>query len=181
MPEEKNSIDASIEALDAYIEKNKDEGRRIFSYLRMFSITILMVILMLYILPLYMTAAIPDSALASAKIPDVVLYGLFAIFVVVFGVVMAIYRFHLNEISRTEHYKIGFMRIRVAANNFDKEGFNSEVRLSLTADAFSYQPSSVFSGKEKKVESPLPGHPTSDLSAVLLNKLLDGLEVKKKQ
>jgi len=121
-----------------------------------------------------------DSKLGAAKIPDVVLYGLFAIFVVVFGVLMAVYRFHLNEIARSEHYKMGFMRIRVAANNYEKGGYNSEVRESLTTNAFSYQASSVFSNKDKKVDSPLPGHPTSDLTAVILNKLLDGMEIKKK-
>ncbi|MAY43231.1 MULTISPECIES: hypothetical protein [unclassified Neptuniibacter] len=102
-----------------------------------------------------------------------VLYVFVVLFVVVFGVMMAIYRFHLNEISRSEQLKVGFMRIRIAANNHDKEGFLSEVRGALTNDAFTYQ-----TGKEKKVESPLPGHPSSDISALLVNKLIDSIDLK---
>lgn len=181
MTDQRSSIDASIDVIEDYIKRSRDDSRRIFSYLKAFSFFALMVILMLYIFPSYFSAVASESELANVKIPDIVLYGLFAIFIVVFGVSMAVYRFHLNEIARSEHFRVGFMRIKVAANNADNEGFGSEVRQSLTADAFAYQPSSVLPAKGKKVDSPLPGYPTSDLSAIVLNKLLDGIEVKKKQ
>ncbi|MGB0834109.1 MAG: hypothetical protein ACPGR2_06300 [Psychrobium sp.] len=181
MTEVRNSIDTSIETIEAYVTKNQEEGHKVFSYLWKFSSVVLTIILTLYIFPLYFSSISPDSAIVNAKIPDTVLYGLFAIFVIVFGVMMAVYRFHLNEIARAEHYKMGFMRIRVAANNHEKDGFKTEVRESLTVGAFAYQPPSVLSSnKEKKVESPLPGHPTSDLSAIVLNKFLEGMEIKKK-
>jgi len=96
-----------------------------------------------------------------------------ALFTVVFGVLMAIYRFHLSEISRSEQYRFGLHRIRIAANNFDTTGFKDEVRTSLTESAFDF-----FSGKEKKVESPLPGHPASDLASIFANKLMEGIDVK---
>ncbi|CAA0099763.1 Uncharacterised protein [Halioglobus japonicus] len=102
-----------------------------------------------------------------------VLYVFVVLFVVVFGVMMAIYRFHLNEISRSEQLKVGFMRIRIAANNHDNQGFSTEVRMALTDNAFTLQ-----TGKEKKVESPLPGHPSSDLGALLVNKLLESVDFK---
>jgi hypothetical protein len=102
-----------------------------------------------------------------------VLYVFVVVFIVVFGVMMAIYRFHLNEISRSEQLKVGFMRIRIAANNFENKGFSTEVRMALTDNAFTFQ-----TGKEKKVESPLPGHPSSDLGALLVNKLLDSVDFK---
>ncbi|MCD1597027.1 hypothetical protein [Rheinheimera aquimaris] len=102
-----------------------------------------------------------------------VLYVFVVLFVVVFGVMMAVYRFHLNEISRSEQLKVGFMRIRIAANNHDNQGFSTEVRMALTDNAFTFQ-----TGKEKKVESPLPGHPSSDLGALLVNKLLESVDFK---
>lgn len=102
-----------------------------------------------------------------------ILYVFAALFSVVFGVLMAIYRFHLSEISRSEQYRLGLHRIRIAANNHDKEGFNSEVRISLTQGAFDFN-----SGKEKKVESPLPGHPASDIGSLLTNKFLETIDIK---
>lgn len=102
-----------------------------------------------------------------------ILYILVALFVVIFGVMMAIYRFHLSEISRSEQYRFGLLRIRISANNFEKEGFKSEVRESLTKDAFNFS-----TGRGKNIDSPLPGHPTSDLGALLTNKLIDAIDVK---
>ena len=125
-----------------------------------------------------MAAAFPY--LSISKQPESYLYAIVGVFIVVFGVLMAVYRFHLNEIAKAEHNKIGFMRIRVAANKYKREGFHTEVRQSLTDRAFDYTSSTLLGGKGKKVESPLPGHPTSDISAMVLNKLLEGLEVRKK-
>jgi hypothetical protein len=181
MSEEVNSIDVSISALENYVVKNQESAKRLLSYLMVFSVSILMLISMFYIFPSAFFKATETAAKAEiTKIPESIMFGVFAIYVVVFGVLMAVYRFHLNEVARSEHYKMGFMRIRVAANNFSDQGFNSEVRESLTKDAFVYNPSTVFSSKDKKIDSPLPGHPSSDLTAIVLNKLLDGIDVKKK-
>jgi len=105
-----------------------------------------------------------------------VIYVFVGVFIVVFGVLMAIYRFHLTEISRAQQQKLGLQRIRIAANNNDKDGFGSEVRESLTYGAFDYT-----TGKEKKMESPLPGHPTSDFATLFMNKVLDNINIDFKQ
>ena len=168
MPEEQaGTIDSAINTLEQYIEDNQRAGRRLMMYLVAFSSFLLLVGISPY--------------LTRSEQPAAYIYALSGLFVVVFGVLMAVYRFHLNEVACAAHYKIGFMRIRVAANNHDKEGFLTEVRQTLTDKAFDFSPSSVIGGKGKQVESPLPGHPSSDLAAMLLNKLLEGVEVKKKQ
>ena len=95
----------------------------------------------------------------------------------VFGVLMAIYRFHLNEIAKTEKYRMGFMRIRVAAYNSENKGFDTEVRTSLTDGAFDYDQGT----KGKKISNPMPGNPTSDISTVLINKFVEGFDVKPKK
>lgn len=111
---------------------------------------------------------------AISFFPDYkILYICFGLFVIIFGVLMSVYRFHLTEISRNEQYKLGLLRIRIAANNSNTEGFDSEVRTSLTQGAFEFS-----SGKEKNIESPLPGHPTSDFSTLFINKILDSMNVK---
>ncbi len=104
-------------------------------------------------------------------------YIVLALSVLVFGVFMSIYRFHLNEIAKAEHYKLGFLRIRIAANNTSK-GFSSEVRQALTQTAFDYARQPIGMGASKKIESPLPGYPSSDLAALILNKVFDQIEVK---
>ena len=113
-----------------------------------------------------------DTAAFQVK-PINIIYIFLALFILIFGVLMAIYRFHLSEISKAQHYKFGLLRIRIAANNHGDEGFGSEVRGALTLGAFAPPIE-----KGKKIENPLPGHPGSDATSLLLNKLLDNFEIK---
>lgn len=112
---------------------------------------------------------------------DAFIYLLFGTFITVFGVLMATYRFHLGEISRINHAQLGFMRIRVAARN-SKPAFQTEVRKALTENAFTSLEGSGPSllSKGKKIENPLPGHPASDLSTQVLNKIVEQLEISLK-
>lgn len=95
--------------------------------------------------------------------------------VVAFGVLMALHRFHLNEISKYEHYKLAFVRLSIAT------GYESQatdlIISSLITDAFSLSSGST---KSSPVQSPLPGHLGSDLSAILLGRLLDNAKGSQK-
>ena len=104
-----------------------------------------------------------------------ILFTLVGLFLTVFGILIAIHRFHLLEISRTQKQLLGLKRIRIAGNNYDLQGFRSEVRESLTKDAFDDP-----SVKEKKVQSPLPGHPTSDFATTFANKILENVSIEYK-
>jgi hypothetical protein len=66
------------------------------------------------------------------------------------------------------------LRIRIAASNYDREGFKSEVRAALTQTAFSVasQSKSFFQTKGR-IENPLPDHPSSDRTTSILNKVLE--------
>ncbi len=105
---------------------------------------------------------------------------LYALLILVFGVFTSLYRFHLKEIAKYQHYLLGFMRIRIAANN-SENGFNTEVRQSLTNEAFSYDTKTPLIGKDKKIENPLPGHPSADIGTLILNKLIDSMEIVTKK
>jgi len=99
--------------------------------------------------------------------------------VVAFGVLMALHRYHLTEISKYEHYKLAFARLNIA-QSFN-ESATEHVISSLTIDAFNFK-----GGSGGSVQSPIPGHPGSDLSALLVSKLLDNARAnnsanKKKQ
>ncbi|MDQ1164880.1 hypothetical protein [Flavobacterium sp. SORGH_AS_0622] len=107
-------------------------------------------------------------------------YIIYGIFILIFSIVTSFYRFHQKEISKHEHYLIGFHRIRIAANN-SKNKFETEVRTELTRDAFSYETHKAIFSKEKKIESPIPGHPTSDISVMLINKIFEAIEIKAKK
>jgi hypothetical protein len=102
-------------------------------------------------------------------------YLIFGLFLLTFGIIVSLYRFHITEISRNEQIKLGFWRISIAARN-TSAGFQTEVRQSLTKDAFVFN-RKVQGGKNKEVESPIPGHPTSDFAAVMLNKILENMEI----
>lgn len=124
-------------------------------------------------------AAEPEKSLGNSSFNE---YGIYLFGIVIISILIALYRVHLKEISKAEQNLIAFYRIRIAANNIKKEGFGSEVRAALTEGAFyqnSESNSSLF-GSGKKVESPIPGHPTSDLLTSVLNKILENVEIKPK-
>ena len=104
-------------------------------------------------------------------------YILYGIFIILFSVLTSFYRFFLKEITKQEHYLIGFHRIRIAGNNSTTK-YDDEVKIALTNNAFNYG-NSTSNSKEKNFESPIPGHPTSDITTTLLNKIMDKLEFKK--
>lgn len=164
-----STIDDSIRILGIQIEEHRTAAFRVLSIFVMF----LLVIVVIFIFP---TRLFLEASRVPAQVPYIFAAIFVVVFVVVFGVLMSIYRFHLIEISKAEHNRLGFMRIRVAANNADKDGFQSEVREALTQNAFEYS-----TGKDKKVESPLPGHLTSDISTALINKLMSNIDVKLKK
>ncbi len=125
--------------------------------------------------------AAANQALKDYKVPSLIpqemMLSLVALFVIILSISTALYRFHQKEMTKNEHYKLGFLRIRIAANNNDKDGFGSEVRASLTSGAFTFHSEGLFDKKGKKLESPIPGHPTSELATVIVNKLLEQVEV----
>ena len=109
-------------------------------------------------------------------------YILYALLILVFGVFTSFYRFHLKEIAKYEHFHVGLMRIKIAAHNSEKK-YETEVRQALTNDAFSYDTKATLINKEKRVESPVSGHLSSDIGTAIINKVLDSIEVitKKKE
>ncbi len=109
----------------------------------------------------------------SPPVPESMLYILYGIFILIFGVVTSFYRFHLKEISKYEHHLLGFNRIRIAGNN-SITGYDDYVKYFLSKDAFS----SDSKSSNDKFDSPLPGHPSSDISATIVNKLIEKLDIK---
>ena len=91
---------------------------------------------------------------------------------------MSVYRFQLNEVAKAEHNKIGFLRIRIAAHNASA-GYQTEVRQSLTEQAF--LAGANTGSKAKLVESALPGHPTADITAAVLDKVLQRFDLVEKK
>lgn len=191
-----NSIDAAISSVDEQINQHQTYAQKIFRYVIIFGLLILAAGSFVYLLQYYggrnmlyeirrtMEMGKLDSgglamaittALQELKTDATILFAFLGVFIVVFGVLMAIYRFHLSEISRAHQYRFGLLRIRIAANNFQEQGFGTEVRQALTQNAFLFS-----TGKEKKLDSPLPGHPASDLGSLFINKFMESLEVKLK-
>ena len=119
-------------------------------------------------------ATLKSSTNQKTDLSSFILYG---VFILIFGVLASFYRFHLKEISRQEHFLLGFHRIRIAAVNSSTK-YDDEVLKALTKDAF-YLHTQAQSSKSK-VESPILGHPGSDAATTILNKLLEQIEVRLK-
>lgn len=165
MEEQKSkSIDQAIDVCDTTILRHRSQAS--FFSMILFILACLFIIVQLFSILIYhINEVSPFSSYIS-----------YTIFIILFGIFVSFYRFHQKEVSKYEHYLIGLHRIRIAANN-SSEGFDGEVRTSLTKDAFNNGENGFFSKKNKQIESPLPGHPTSDITVLLLNKILDTIEV----
>ncbi|HEY6094171.1 MAG TPA: hypothetical protein VIU93_04385 [Gallionellaceae bacterium] len=171
-----NSNEKNVMSIDAAINECNDY----IAFHRKYMTRLLIVLLELGFLAvvggfyLFAYRGIYETAPQQSTLMTTVVTGILILISILIGVLVSLYRFHLLEIARTEHYKIGFMRIRVAANNASA-GFQTEVRKSLTEGAFQFE--TAKTQKSERIESPMPGHPTSDFSALLLNKIIDGFEV----
>lgn len=102
-------------------------------------------------------------------------YLLYAVFILLIGIVTSFYRFHLKEVSKNEQYRIGFQRIRIAGNNSSTK-YDDYVKYYLSKDAF------LFGNKPSKemIESPLPGHPSSDIATFGINKIVEEIVSRSK-
>jgi hypothetical protein len=111
-----------------------------------------------------------------AAISDKELYGAGALLIVFISVFVGLYRTHLREINRNEVFLFALLRIQAAASAGDA-AIDPDVKACLLKDPFEVPREPSILRREKNIESPLPGHPTSDLSAMLVNKLLDQVEL----
>lgn len=165
------AIDEAIQQCDALVKHHNGRATNLL---------IMVVIAFLFTLLLGFFFVFQNTVIRSEKpMGDIFAYLLFGSFVTVFAVLMATHRFHLAEASRMNHIRMGFMRVRVAGRN-SKPGWQGEVRQALTEGAFTnVDHLSGFSlGRNRSsVESPLPGHPASDFSAQLFNKVLEKFDV----
>lgn len=121
----------------------------------------------------------PDSIDKLLKVDNTSVYIIYGIFILIFGVLTSFYRYHLKEVSKFEHFLFGFQRIRIAGNN-SSTGYDDEVKTSLSKDAFIHDIKVETKEIKKQIESPIPGHPTSDIATALFNKILESVEVTPK-
>lgn len=183
-----NRVDRKV-TKDMYAQLRKDLGnyKQIYSYNDEDSLTTQRDTLDAITKHAYMKLDITSKAVSEIgeelkldKTGGFTYFILYGIFIIVFSVLISFYRFHQKEISKYEHYLIGFHRIRIAANNSVGK-FEDEVRTSLTKDAFVYESSSGLFTKYKKIESPIPGHPTSDIATYMINKIFNSIEIREKK
>jgi hypothetical protein len=104
-------------------------------------------------------------------------FGLGVLFIVLISVFIGLYRVHIREITKNEQLRLGFLRIGVAAANAQLPGYDAEVRSALVKAAFDLPPETGLLRRERKIESPLPGHASSDFVTAILNKVLEQLDV----
>ncbi len=163
-------IDRGIEALDKYIDATRQSARMLFRYLAFATAGMLVGIFAVSLIPLS-----SFDGLGSERV-SLFLVGFTAL---IFFIFAGTYRFHLNEISKAEHYKIGFLRIKASLEESSKGAVPPEVLLALTQDTFKFNSSTPTFLQGKRVESPVPGHPGSDMTALIINRLFDQLEASR--
>lgn len=160
-------------AITKSLELMKDHRRRADKML--YSIFTLFIVLILFLaLPLTHYGAFPAD-----KVIDYIMYGVCIVFISIFT---SLYKQHSLDASKAENIYFSFLRVRVAGKSC---GYGTEVRIALTDRVFEFtSPKESIFSKSKKIESPIPGHPVSDLSTKLVNevfkKFLNTIEIKVK-
>ena len=101
---------------------------------------------------------------------DKFLLGLVGVLVIIFSVFTSLYKFHQKEMSRNERYRLGFERIQILLH-LEGNALQKDVSKVLTDGAFQFEPEGAPAIRTKKIESPLPGHPTSELATLVANKV----------
>jgi hypothetical protein len=170
---EVENIADAIKSSEEMAASHTGAAHRILQVVMMLTVTLMVILFVVFLFP----AMMPDRPGVKLQIPDAALYVFLAIYVLTFSVLMAIYRLHVGEASRLQHYKIGFMRIRIAGSN-PSAGYQSEVRTALTQGAFDFI---LGTAKKGKIESPVPGHPGSDFATAIVNQVLERFDVAKKE
>lgn len=113
---------------------------------------------------------------STPVVTEAATYSGSALFVVLLGVITSLYRYRLRQVAKFEHYMFGLMRIRVAANNVNRRGFQTEVRTSLTLGAFDTPTEDLPFGRRRSAENPFPGHLGSELAWSLSHAVIERLE-----
>ncbi|TGK04027.1 hypothetical protein EHO59_10955 [Leptospira semungkisensis] len=104
--------------------------------------------------------------LFTDKSPETIIISLVLLLISLVGIMLALYRFHIGEANKYEHFKIGLIRTRIALV------FASDENLpiaSLVDNVFNYSDRNM-SGKSK-FQSPIPGSFASDSLSVVVNKI----------
>jgi len=63
------------------------------------------------------------------------MYIFYIIAAPIFGVCVGLYKFSIKEVTRNQHFLLGFKRMYIAGSSHT-DGFGTEVRKALTTDAF---------------------------------------------
>lgn len=163
-----NVKDSATLCEEKIIDHRKQAGR--FYRLMLFVLLGFFFGLVMIQFPVIMAASDSAVKFSQSILGSGTMYFFYGIFILVFGVITSFYRFHIKEVSKYENYLFGFERMKVA-KGLSQEKYMELIITSLTAEAFPTE------RRIKKVESPLPGHPTSDIGTALMNKILDQIEI----
>jgi len=164
----KNTIDRALDDTKDNIKKYSRNATSVLLYIFLSIFSFLGFIILAITLP-------NRAELSIGETGQLIFYG---IFILIFGVLTSFYRYNLKETSKHERFLLALHRIRIAANNKD---FSDDVIKSLTQNAFEEpaQGDSVF--RRRKIESPIEGHPTSDVLTMVLNKLFERVDITPKK
>jgi hypothetical protein len=165
-----NSLDKAIKTCDEHIEHHKQAAARLLSLLVQVGLIILSVLFLFIMLSLIPVDATGASVTPASSIA--IIFSLLATFIIVFVVLMVTYGSHLTEISKAKHYKIGLMRVGIAAYNYTK-GFRNEVQAALTDNAFNFEPTAGLMRRLNKIENSSAGRSITDITASILKKFLE--------
>ncbi|MCW7460396.1 hypothetical protein ND856_19000 [Leptospira bandrabouensis] len=102
--------------------------------------------------------------LFDQKSNDTTIISIVILLISLVGIMLALYRLHIREANKYEHFKIGLIRIRIALV------FSSEENLpiaSLVENVFNFNDEK----NKNKFSSPIPGALTADSIVLFMNKI----------
>jgi hypothetical protein len=108
----------------------------------------------------------------AAKLPETrkfLLYILSALLTIITGIIISFYRYYLNEVSKYEYLRLGFLRIAVAFRN-SSPMYKDIVMIELAHKAFELD---TVTKKKGRGDATQTGHPVYDSLKQILEKITE--------
>lgn len=108
----------------------------------------------------------------ASKLPETrkfLLYLLIALLTIITGIIISFYRYYLNEVSKYEYLRLGFLRIAVAYAN-SSPMYKDIVMIELAHKAFELD---TVAQKKGRSDTAQTGHPVYDSVKQILEKITE--------
>ncbi|MCI5123277.1 MAG: hypothetical protein D3925_02060 [Candidatus Electrothrix sp. AR5] len=163
---ETSTISHALRICNGTIEYHRKQASRFLIY-----ITISLMLLGLFLFFIY--SGLWGEISNNSFDMQIIFISTIGFFSISFGVLVSLYRFHQTTALKEENNLTSFLMLDIALGT--NPTIEEKVKKMIIDKSFLAR----IDTKNKKTTSPLPGHPVSDGTTLLVNRLMDLIEKRK--